>query len=353
MGLEKASSANQTQCPDSVSCFSPIKPIGHQMRGGIPSAGLGFVKNTVPESRASTKNTISDTQSIRICVAIHFLVCSVAGAAALPTPGPTPERPAKSLTLSGAASASENTLGRGIDVSRSAGEPTLQDLENIKQQGYRFVIVSGWGGVNRNGHARVQLSRARSAGLLTAGYCYLNFASPLDGASQVREALAAFGPEAAHLGFLAIDIETSARNQLSPGLRLDPPDASAQQQAITRITEAVQQVQEMSLRTVIYTKKSDWQRITGDTQQFKDLPLWNPKTIGGDDLAQPDLGRPAHTFGGWTSRVGKQYELDTDLNNPPIKVDLNVFDLRAFSGSNPNFSLRPSDTDVPALVVKK
>jgi hypothetical protein len=321
------------------------------MRGGTPSASPGFVKNTVPESQHLTKKTLSDTQSIRICVAIHFLICSVAGAAALPTPGSTSEPPAQALASSGAVS--ENMIGRGIDISRSAGEPTLQDFENIKQQGYRFVIVSGWGGVNRNGHARVQLSRARSSGLLTAGYCYLNFASPLDGASQVREALAAFGPEAARLGFLAIDIETSARNQLSPGLRLEPPAPSAQQQALVRITEAVQQVQEMSLRTVIYAKKSDWQRITGDTQQFKSLPLWNPKTIGGDDLTQPDLGRPAHTFGGWTSRVGKQYELDTVLNDPPIKVDLNVFDLRAFSDSNPNFSLRPSDTHVPTLVVKK
>jgi hypothetical protein len=193
------------------------------MRGGIPSAVAGFVKNTTPEFHASTKKKLSDTHSIRICVALHFLICSVAGAAALPTPGPTPELPAEASASSGAVSTSGTTFGRGIDISRSAGEPTLQDFENIKQQGYRFVIVNGWGGVNRNGHARVQLSRARSAGLLTAGYCYLNFASPLDGASQVREALAAFGPEAAHLGFLAIDIETSARNQLSPGLLREPP----------------------------------------------------------------------------------------------------------------------------------
>ena len=282
-----------------------------------------------------------------------LLICSVAGAAESPAPGATLEPQAKVEALSGDESASENMIGRGIDISPAAGEPTVSDFETIKQQGYRFVIVAGWGGVNPNRHARVQLSRARSAGLLTAGYCYLNFASPLDGASQVREALFAFGPEAARLRFLAIDIETSALNQLSPGLRLDPPDASAQQQAITRITEAVQQVQEMSLRTVIYTKKSDWQRITGDTQQFKGLPLWNPRTLGGGDLTQPDLARLGDTFGGWISRVGKQYELDTVLNNPPIKVDLNVFDLSVFSASNPNFSLPSSDPDVPTLVVKK
>ena len=322
------------------------------MRGGTPPAALGEMKKA-PEPQDSAEKPLLDTHSIRICVAMCLLICSVAGAAESPAPGAALEPQAKVEALSGDESASENMIGRGIDISPAAGEPTVSDFETIKQQGYRFVIVAGWGGVNPNRQARVQLSRARSAGLLTAGYCYLNFASPLDGASQVREALFAFGPEAARLRFLAIDIETSALNQLSPGLRLDPPDASAQQQAITRITEAVQQVQEMSLRTVIYTKKSDWQRITGDTQQFKGLPLWNPRTLGGGDLTQPDLARPGDTFGGWISRVGKQYELDTVLNNPPIKVDLNVFDLSVFSASNPNFSLPSSDPDVPTLVVKK
>jgi hypothetical protein len=323
------------------------------MRGGIPSADPGFVKNPAPESQASTKKTLSDTHSIGICVAIHLLICSVAGAAALPAPGPTPEPPAKAVAPSGDASASENTFGRGIDISTSAGEPSLRDFETIKQQGYRFVIVAGWGGVNPNRHAQVQLSRARSSGLLTAGYCYLNFASPLDGGRQVREALAAFGTEAANIGFLAIDVETSALNQLSPGLRLEPPDASAQHQAVARITEAIRQVEGVGLRAVIYAKKRDWDQVTGDTQQFKSLPLWNPKTIAGDDLTQPDLGRPAHAFGGWIRRVGKQYELDTVLNNPPIKVDLNVFDLSAFSVSNPNYPSPRSDPGVPTLVVKK
>jgi hypothetical protein len=232
---------------------------------------------------------------------------------------------------------SEIQFARGIDISRSAGEPTLRDFENIRQQGYRFVIVAGWGGVNPNHHASVQLSRARDAGLLTAGYCYLNFASPLDGGSQVREALTAFGTEWRSLGFLAIDVESSARNQLSPGLRSEPPDSTAQQLAVTRITEAVEQVQRMRLNAVIYAKQDDWQRITGDTQKFKNLPLWHPKTIGGDDISRPDLANPGYTFGGWTTRAGKQYVLDTVLNNPPIQVDLNVFDLNIFSVSGPNY----------------
>ena len=198
------------------------------------------------------------------------------------------------------------------------------------------MIVGGWAGVTANHHAQVQLSRAKSAGLLTAGYCYINFASVLDGRRQVREALAAFGAEADSLGFLAIDVETSAANQLPAGLHGETPDGYSQQRAAVRIAEAVQQVEQAGLRPVIYTKKDDWQRITGNTRQFKNLPLWHPKTIAGDDLNRPLLASPENTFGGWTRRVGKQYELDTILRDPPIRVDLDVFDLSAFSPSSPN-----------------
>jgi len=93
----------------------------------------------------------------------------------------------------------------------------------------------------------------------------------------------------------------------------------------------------MGLSAIIYTKQDDWQRITGDTQQFKSLPLWHPKTIAGDDINEPDLANPGYTFGGWTTRTGKQYVLDTILNNPRIQVDLNVFDLNAFSRSSPGY----------------
>ena len=81
------------------------------------------------------------------------------------------------------------SLLRGIDISKSAGEPTVSDFTKIRNQGYQFVIAAGWGGITANGHAETQLSRARSAGLFTAGYCYINFASAYDGARQIRNAL--------------------------------------------------------------------------------------------------------------------------------------------------------------------
>ncbi len=297
--------------------------------------------------RESTTRTAPCKGSILFFVAIYLWFCPDSGAAALPTPSPTPELATGDLSSPVTIKPVETAMALGIDISRSAGEPSLQDFANIKQKGYCFVIVGGWGGVNPNRHAEVQLNRARRAGLLTAGYCYLNFASTLDGGRQVREALSAFGSETPGLGFVAIDVETSARNQLSQGLHREPPDASAQQQALARISEAVEEVQKAGLRAVIYTKKGDWQRVTGDSQQFKNIPLWHPKTTGGDDLNQPPLTSPDCAFGGWISRVGKQFELDTTLKNPSIPVDLDVFDLSAFSPSDPN-ERQPADIRIAA-----
>lgn len=295
----------------------------------MPRAVLGFViiPSAAHRASAATATPCKHRISVRL-----FLILSALCLPAAPR-GAEPAAPAFPST--DPAGSFDVTYARGIDISASAGQPTLQHFETIRQQGYRFVIVAGWGGVNPNRHADVQLTRARTAGLLTAGYCYLNFASALDGTQQVREALAAFGPEAPALGFLAIDVEISARNQLSPGLRQEPPDSAAQRSAVARIAEAVAEVQRAGLRAVIYTKKSDWQRLTGDSQRFKTLPLWNPRTIGGDDIQLPDLASPDHSFGGWTRRVGKQYQLDTTLRVPAIPVDLNVFDLGAFFAGNP------------------
>jgi hypothetical protein len=126
---------------------------------------------------------------------------------------------------------------------------------------------------------------------------------------------------------------------LPPGLKQTPPDPTAQSDAVIRIKDAIAQVNAIGLRPIIYTKKSDWRLISGDTSLFKDLPLWHTQTTGGADLTLPDLSDPNFTFGGWgnTDKVGKQYLLDTFLTDPHIQVDLNVFLPSAFSLSNPNY----------------
>jgi hypothetical protein len=284
------------------------------------------MRNTVAE--APTRNTPRHPLSIRLC-------CLLFGAAMLATatwasePAPETSRPTARVNDP------LTPCLRGIDISASAGEPASEDFGNIKQQGFGCVIVGGWGGVNRNHRAQIQLSRARDAGLLTAGYCYMNFASASDGACQVREALTAFGCEAAYLRFLAIDVESYAINQLSPGLQQEAPDAAAQRQAVERIAEAVQEAQRAGLRAVIYTKKSDWKRVTGNTAAFSALPLWWTQ-VGPPSLRNPDLSSPAWTFGGWTNYVGKQYLLEKTLTASAIPVDLNIFDAAAFATGNPD-----------------
>ncbi len=294
------------------------------------------MKNSCAELEDVVPTTPPFKRSILIGSAVRFLFCTLSTAAALGTTGLASEPVPAALTSPATPKYSEENFLQGIDISSSAGEPTVRNFEVLRQQGYGCVIVNGWGGVTRSRYAETQLSRARSAGLLTAGYCYLNFASALDGGSQVREALTTFGSEAAYLGFLAIDVETEARNQLSSGLQAEPPDPAAQQEAVTRISEAVQEVERVGLRAVIYTKKSYWKRATGNTVVFSALPLWWTQ-VGPPSLSSPDLSSPMWTFGGWTNPIGKQYQLDTTLPPSAIPVDLNIFDPAAFALSNPNF----------------
>ena len=302
------------------------------------------------DSPLSSGRTFCYRHSLLVGKAIHVLFCSWSGAVLLATHGLASDNAPDVAPPSSTEKATGRSLLRGIDLSSSAGEPAIGSFDLIKQQGYRAVIVSGWGGVNRNSHARFQLSGARGVGLLTAGYCYLNFASTCDGGCQVREALAAFNTEAASLGFLAIDVESDAWNQLSPGLQREPPDASAQRQAVARIAEAVQEVERVGLRPVIYTKKSYWKRVTGNTTVFSAVPLWWTQA-GPPSLSGPDLSSPSWTFGGWTSYVGKQYILETIVTASAIPVDLDVFEAAAFASSNPAYIPLPPQTDPTRIAV--
>ena len=221
--------------------------------------------------------------------------------------------------------------GIGIDMSRSAGTPSSTFWAAVVDSGYAFVIAQGYGGLSQNPYAEYQLGQARASGLLTAGYCYLNFTSVKDGGCQVREALNAFGSEAPYIGFLAIDVEDKY---------LPPTMGSAERQkAIARIAEAVAEVESVGLRPVIYTTDYFWSLITGDSPSFSSLPLWFSKE---DHLA--DLDTPSTDFGGWSQMSGKQYEID--LPGSPVRflgvaVDYDIMDESLFARSNPDFSPPP------------
>lgn len=235
--------------------------------------------------------------------------------------------------------------GLGVDVSKSALQPGLQTFTNFLRQGYRFAIVAGWGGLTENPNAEVQLNQARNAGLLTAGYCRLNFASTYSGARQIRNALDAFGPEAAYLKFLAIDVEADMTNQLSPGLLEYLANSAsqsiavvaAQSDAVARIQQAAAQVSSVGLVPVIYTLKSYWFQITSNSTLFSQMgiPLWWSQD-GPPITDLPDLSSSSRTFGGWTNDIGKQFAQNIYLNS--LLADLDVFSSSAFALTNSAYS---------------
>jgi hypothetical protein len=196
---------------------------------------------------------------------------------------------------------------RGIDISFYTGEIERSTWEKIKQEGFEFVIVQAWGGQTKNNYAERQLRGAREVGMKTAAYCLLNFyRKDQSGEWQVKQALDAIGAEKNYIAFMAIDVELQKKWPITVG-------------PIQRIREAVEAVKKAGLRAVIYTSKSAWQLITGNTKEFSNLPLWDAKW---DRIA--DLNVNWVTYGGWTKRVGKQYWANTVLFGKV--VDLDVFD---------------------------
>jgi hypothetical protein len=253
--------------------------------------------------------------------------------------------------------------GLGVDVDFYTGPIAQSVWLKMKQSGIQFVIAQAWGGRSRNEFAVSQLEAARSAaGMKSAAYVLLNYddkvcptfdkpqrdangscqgnlipqAQP-GGRWQVRQALAALGSEVKHIAFVAIDVEWFTRGGL-------PSGSLAESHRRQRILDAIDEVQRASKRPVIYTRnvRGHWADITGcdasdqgpDCRQLfqiinnpqKPIPLWDVQT--GEAIL--DNFQP---YGAWTSRFGRQYQLDGNLFGLPASrtVDLNVFDASLFS----------------------
>lgn len=228
--------------------------------------------------------------------------------------------------------------GQGIDISFATPTQSVQWYSNILSEGYQYVIVESIASQTVSANAQAQLYNARSAGLATATYCYLNFINGNSGARQVLTGLEACGSEAAYLGFFAIDVEQTNPNTAD--------------YCISVVSSAVEEVESVGLQPVIYSNKYYWALITdNDVEDFSGLLLWEPNTLNSYDINLPNLSKVSNTFGGWTSRVGKQFNLDTK-DNPVIlngvHVDFDTFDQSAFSPlPNPNY--RPPDLSVHVL----
>jgi hypothetical protein len=262
--------------------------------------------------------------------------------------------------------------GLGVDVDFYTGPISTSVWRHLRATNQKFVIVQSWGGRSRNEFAASQLAGARSAGMKTAAYVLLNYdnlvcptyAHPVrndhgtcsgalipqgdpGGRWQVRQGLAALGPEADHVSFVAIDVEWFA----SPAPSLDPEE---QAHRAASILDAIDELKARNKKPVIYTRNSTghWSDITGCPTRAQSpvcealfrvindpvspIALWDVQS----GTAELDSFRP---HSAWTRRVGRQYRLDANAFGLPAghTLDLNVFDLSLFAPQN-RFNPQPA-----------
>jgi hypothetical protein len=251
----------------------------------------------------------------------------------------------------------------GVDVDFYTGPISRDVWLQLRTAGQKFAIAQAWGGRSRNEYASAQLAGARTiGGMKTAAYVLLNydnkvcrtFSKPVRNSSgsctgdlidqpksgarwQVQQGIAALGPEAAHIAFVAIDVEWF----LSAEPSKDPRIQSKRRQSIL---DAIDEVRKLKRRAVIYTRnaKRHWKDITGCdmaspeaacknlystiNDSKRPIPLWDVQN------GSPELS-DFSPYSGWMERAGRQYKLDTsDFGLPPSRtVDLNIFDFSLFA----------------------
>ena len=183
------------------------------------------------------------------------------------------------------------------DVSVWSGQISEARWKAAKDNhGIGLAIVGAWHGGQSNWHCASTLHTAKAAGLNVATYAVLN---QLSGAESVAHARDACGPFWKSLKFVALDIEVRGVTE----------DA---------IDEATRTVAADGLQPIIYTGAWFWRGRLGNPDWAADLPLWDSRYDGKQDLAFPD------PYGPWASVVGKQYEgSNGDLG---FSSDLSVFD---------------------------
>lgn len=200
----------------------------------------------------------------------------------------------------------------------------------------QFVIADAFGGISV--FPTQQILSGVPPNIPTAAYVLLNFspsAPTMGGFYQIQAGLATFcglatpsGPVLPScltengLGFMALDVECSTCATNTPQQKV------ANNQIIY---EAVQAVETAGLKPVIYTNVNSWNVLTGNTDAFSCIPLWQAQYDNISSLnALADVG-------GWTDAVGKQYASNVFVLPASATVDLNVFDPSVFSPpSNPS-----------------
>lgn len=240
----------------------------------------------------------------------------------------------------------------GIDTSYYAGPISSAVAQSFVQAGVRYAVVKipqkPRTTLNNRRIAREQLNALHSAGIKTAGYCYLYFdANAQTGKQQVQNCLNTLiegGSLQGELAFMAIDVEDTTKPEYS-----DPHGLI--QTALDRITAALGPG-----KAVIYTAEYFWDPITGNDTGFNDYPLWTAATYSFESYVDPagelycfgasglvpnqnksgPNGIPSLQsfvpFAGWSQQHGNQYDIGYLHNGSRSQclfgkiVDFDVFD---------------------------
>lgn len=205
----------------------------------------------------------------------------------------------------------------GVDLS---GVPQISWNEILTQYAPRFVVADAWGGCSSfPAHSILSGALLANQELNVASYAVLNLEplscqgnSPPPPAQQMTNAVMAVGNLEPSLKFMAIDLE--------PGYY----DSSKQSQNVQAIVTAINTLQNTyHLNVVIYASCADWRSATGNdtTIARSGIPIWSTRSDTFPDLfddentaisgpCQPATGIvPWPSFGGWSGRSGKQYNL--------------------------------------------
>lgn len=170
----------------------------------------------------------------------------------------------------------------------------------MQAAGVQLFIPGAWHGIEGYDAVEASLNLGRTKyGLYTATYAAL--APGWSGKNAIEKTRELCGAEWGELAFCAVDVET-------PGI------------THKQISEAVEQVAAFKQIPVIYTARYAWEEITGNSEDFRWVRLWN--ALYDDD---PDIDFLAHPFGGWTlaSLAGEQYANSTPFGG--IDVDFSTF----------------------------
>lgn len=193
---------------------------------------------------------------------------------------------------------------KAVDVSVYSRAISAGQWQTIKDDGYELAIVGLFHGRTVNSYAKQQLPGAIEAGLEVAAYVLIAPWTGWTGPQQVAAGMAQAQAFKNKLRFVAIDVEADGVTG-------------------KMIRDALDAVKELGQRPIIYTGRWWWVYHFGDSQLFKDFPLWTAQYPFFLPDEPENLLDWVVLYGGWTreSLVGWQYTNTTQLHGVNVCKD--------------------------------